>query len=114
MFGIELMWGAMFFSMLNIAVLLTSIYIFGRIIYIYYSNNGDIEFKDIRRYVIFGFIFAIMGSFINTGAARPKITIQVPENRAQFEYKTQPREFEIVTPPPRTETLQGFTPLKQD
>lgn len=51
---------------------------------------------------------------ISSGEVRPKITINTQPNRALIEYSNDRTPVEIITPPPRTEFMQGFEPLKKD
>ncbi len=117
MFGVEMMWGAMFFSALQVGTFLFLGYITARVGMILWQNREkekmeEADQKQLRRYLVMGTVFAVIGFFITNGAAQPKISIQTSPNRSTFEQNTAP--VEIVTPPPRYEVLEGFEPLKKD
>ena len=48
------------------------------------------------------------------GASQPKLVIQTPKNSALYEYQNNTNDIVITTPPPRTETLDGFKSLGSD
>ena len=51
---------------------------------------------------------------IGGSVTQPKIAIQTPPNMQLEAYQNQDDPVEIVTPPARTEKLDGFTPLKKE
>lgn len=53
-----------------------------------------------------------LGTLIFSGVAAPKRMLTVPVNKDQLEYDTS-KDVDIITPPPRTENLNGFKPLKE-
>jgi len=68
--------------------------------------------KDLKHEIIIlvGLLFIVMMS--TSGNVQSKRAIVPMENPALQEYRDNRTPVIIVTPTPRTETLEGFTPLK--
>jgi hypothetical protein len=58
-------------------------------------------------------VILVFMSMVN-GSTAPKLSIDTPSNSALESYQQNDADIEIITPAPRTETLDGFTPLKQN
>jgi hypothetical protein len=52
--------------------------------------------------------------FILSSATQPKMAIDVPAEDSLIDYQRNSEVPEIVTPDPRTDRLDGFTPLKKE
>ena len=62
---------------------------------------------------IFAIVFMLFCLLVVNPATMPKREIVTIINPAQREYNT-PKDIEIITPPSRTERLDGFRPLKEE
>jgi hypothetical protein len=112
MMGIEFMTGAAMFALVNLIGVLLFLFFFFR--------GGKKIYKDFKGYekcgvpidlyylMIIGMLFVFFGSSV-----QPKFTIETPINRELIEYQGTNERAIVETPAPRTETLQGFTPLKE-
>jgi len=118
MFGIEFMTGAMFFALVKLITLLVVLYIVYRIvkkIYVFLEDDSYVKTLNIKGEIITlgGIIlfFTFFGSL-----TQPKVSIETLPNRDLIEYQQTDEDKDVVieTPAPRTETLQGFEPLKED
>jgi len=110
--GIEFMTGATMFALFN----LISFLIFGLIgwkIYCYSFALEEPNFKLLKRWIIIACAFIPFYVFFGVTTAAPKLTIDPVQNRELIEYQDNAGEVEIETPPPRTEKMDGFTPLKE-
>lgn len=69
----------------------------------------EINPKLIKTTLIYAVVYTLIGSFLFSGISAPRGVIDVP-------YKQAPliESVEIYTPPPRTEKLEGFEPLKNN
>lgn len=112
---LEFMTGATVFALINLIILLTGLYFayrFGYKIVNYYLTDPEerkVNFKfDIFVAIILCAFLMVFGS-----VSQPKLSINPPENRELIEYQNNREEIVIETPAPRTETLQGFEPLKK-
>jgi NADH:ubiquinone oxidoreductase subunit 4 (subunit M) len=111
--SLEFMTGATVFALINLVLFLTTAYLVYRGGKKLYEQNRDeqpLKFpREFLVVILLGVLFVFFGS--NT---QPKLSIDTAPNRALIEYQEQNREVVIETPPPRTDPLQGFTPLKQE
>jgi hypothetical protein len=122
MFNLEFMTGAASFAALNflmfLLVLVVGLFIVYQFLTVtwvstinHYEKTG--KFKIIgKRYIIFLILFA--GSLLFFGSnVQPKVAIKTPVNRELMEYQEKNEPVVIVTPKPRTQNLNGFSPLKE-
>ena len=116
MFGIEFMTGAMFFAFVNLLIAFVFGYFLYRIsqkIWIFSNSSDEDATLKIKKEIFF--IGGIILYFIFFGSlTQPKLEINTLPNRDLIEYQEQQEEVIINTPPPRTENLEGFTPLKKE
>lgn len=113
--AIEFMTGATVFALINLTFVLLMCYMMYRIITktIRYERK-EIERLNTHKEIAIFCVSAIILFGIGVGtAAQPKLKIDTSPNRPLIEYQEEDSEVVIQTPPPRTETLDGFEPLKQ-
>lgn len=113
MFAVELMTGAMFFiaaKMIFAALVLYLSYRIVRKLYNYSIDNDHEKTTAWKEISMLAVVLIIAAVF--DGAAAPKITIDTGINRELLEYQTNSAEPNIQPVSPRTQTLQGFVPLK--
>jgi len=112
--AIEFMTGATVFALINLIIFLGLVYLFIRGLRKMYAQWKEYEsFKDVKTPPEFFYVMVVCILFIFLGSAtQPKLSIDPVQNRALIEYQESTEEIIIETPPPRTETLEGFTPLK--
>lgn len=113
--ALEFMTGATVFALINLFFLAIVVWLIYRIVSKIHkfimddSNDKTVNYK----YELIGLgLIVILFTFFGS-VTQPKLKIDVPENRALIEYQDQTPEVVIETPPPRTEKLDGFTPLKE-
>lgn len=110
--SLEFMTGALVLNSITavlILLLLLALYRIGRAVYLFAVEEQPPRVTlELTYLFIFVFISAVYGT-----ASQPKVAIDVPKSREQIEYEEN-KEIVIKTPPPRTETLEGFTPLKSE
>lgn len=110
--AIEFMAGATVFALINILISIPAILslysLSKKAIKFYVEENVKLKIKT----EIFVLGLCLLFVIFIPGSMQPKVTIDTPVNRDLIEYQTD-KEVEIVTPPPRTEKLEGFTPLKK-
>ena len=112
--ALEFMTGAAAFALINllffIVVAFLSYRFVRRVMDYLQDESKDKRFKvgfDEIGLLIVGVLVIFFGS-----VTQPKLTIDTPQNRELIEYQEQSPEIVIETPPPRTEKLKGFEPLK--
>lgn len=102
-----------FASLLAIRYIFTFISIAVVTIFVYKGYKAFVEDRITPRLVLASILSAsaiiLVGAFLFTGTIAPKGTIDIPYKAAPIQ-----ENIEIVTPPPRTEKLEGFTPMKVD
>lgn len=112
--ALEFMTGATVFALINLlffVAILWLIYRFVSKVHRFITDDSNEKTLDYK-FELFGIAtIIILFSFFGS-VTQPKLKIDVPENRALIEYQDQEPEIVIETPPPRTEKLDGFTPLK--
>jgi hypothetical protein len=113
-FGLEMMWGSMFFGTLNligmISVILMILTIWVAVIFL--TVDRPIRIKHFLWLLIFaGLPFLYTGYVAKVTLNAPKVTINVPQSEAAIERSQRNEEIIIHTPPPRVEMLDGFRPL---
>lgn len=111
MISVEFMTGALLLSSLQIALLVFTLWVIWRLfnkVQLHLAKEKPLKIKFELGYL---FITAIFSVYIGT-AGQPKLKLDVPTNRALIEYQSG-EEVVIETPALRTETLDGFTPLKE-
>lgn len=109
---LEFMEGAAIFGLVNALLALLIVYFVYKILTKIFHNIVEPDNpKNIAVEAFFGGAIMIYLLFFSS-AAQPKLTINVPPNRALIEYQNTTSEQEIVTPPARTKTLEGFESLK--
>jgi hypothetical protein len=111
--SIEFMTGATLFALINFIIFLLTAYLTyrgGKKLYAQYVNEAKISSVP-REFVVVVFLAVLFVFF--SSSTQPKVTIDTKPNAALIEYQRQNPEIVIETPAPRTETLQGFEPLKQ-
>lgn len=116
MIGIEFMTGATLLSAFKMVLFLIFIYMLYRVGKKFYdfSVSQDKE-KSVNVLWELVYIFgAILITVFMGSAAAPKLTLEVPKDRELIEYQTNTQEIVIETPEPRTEKLDGFSPLKKE
>lgn len=118
--GIEFMTGATVFALINLLLALGLGYVMSlliRKIWIFTTSSDEDIINEnitlnIRKEVVL--IVGIASYLIFFGSiAQPKLTIDPVQNRELIEYQDNSEEVLIETPPPRTERMEGFTPLKE-
>jgi predicted histidine transporter YuiF (NhaC family) len=120
MLNVEIMWGAMFFGALHLITGLIMIFLLYKLLSFLWKNKDDIsnapekEKKSFKKYLIASSVVVIIGLFLSSGAVKPKVTLNPIQNRTLIEYQNNNAPVTIITPPPRTEHLEGFVPLKKD
>jgi hypothetical protein len=111
MMDVVFMPGATLFALANlIGVLIVLFFFFRGGKKIYKDFKGDQKFAvpiDVFYLMIIGIMFMVFGSSV-----QPKLAIETPINRELIEYQSSEEKAIVITPPPRTETLKGFSPLK--
>ena len=112
--GLEFMTGATMFALFNLIILLFAVWICYRILKKCYSFiTSEEENKTVNIGIeLFALGFIIVMSTFFGGVTQPKLTLDPVQNRELIEYQSNSEEVVIETPPPRTEKLDGFTPLK--
>lgn len=116
MFGIDIMTGAMFFALVNLATFMLVLFIFYKIavkVYVFVSDESNEKHMDIKKEV-FGLGVLILFFTFFGSLTQPKVNIETLPNRDLMEYQHADEEVVIETPAPRTETIQGFEPLKKE
>lgn len=116
MFGIDVMTGAMFFALVNLATFVIVLFIFYRIarkIYVFVNDDSHEKKMNIKKEV-FGLGFLILFFTFFGSLTQPKVSIDTPPNREVIEYQENKEEVIINTPAPRTQELDGFESLKKD
>ena len=85
------------------------------VVAIVFAKEDKTELKDFKGVVFAGVVgIVLIGLLIPSMVVTPRVVIQVDESEAMIEHR-QPREAPlIITPEPRTQTLQGFRPLTQN
>jgi len=111
--GIEFMTGATVFALFNLVSFLIFVFI-GWKIYSYSFAMKEPNIRLLKRWVIAATAYVLFSAFFGITAAGPKLTIDPVQNRELIEYQNNREEAVIETPQPRTENLEGFTPLKKD
>jgi hypothetical protein len=115
MIGIEFMTGAMLLSALKMVFTLVFIWVLyrvGRKFYVFATDTSHEKTINLKWELAYIFGVVIISIFMGP-AAQPKLTLEVPPNRELIEYQSG-EDVVIETPEPRTEKLEGFTPLKKD
>lgn len=112
MFGVEFMSGAVLLSTLHVTLVLVVLYVLFRIGQKVYRNLQEDQSLNIKWELAFMAVFLIFTLLVG-GAGQPKIAIDVPKSRELIEYQNNQGEIIVVPAEPRTEDLEGFTPLKQ-
>lgn len=106
----EFMTWATAFALLNFIGFIFILYLFSRGARKLYASltKGSFSFpKEFYFLLVLGALYIFLGS-----AAQPKLSIDPVQNRQLLEYQNNNQEVIIETPPPRTEKLEGFTPMK--
>jgi hypothetical protein len=115
MMSIEFMTGAMLLSSIKMALAMIFIWVLYRAglkFYTYIVDDSDTKTLNLKWELAYIFGVVMVSIFMGS-AAQPKLEIDVPVNRNLIEYQSG-EEVVIETPEPRTEKLEGFTPLKKD
>ena len=114
--SIEFMFGATAFALINLAIFIMFGYLFFRAIRKIY-DYPELTFRETLGAIKFEVgLLALLCLFpIFFGSvALPKMSIDTMPDRDLIEYQENTEEVIIVTPPPRSEKLDGFKPLKVD
>jgi len=111
---IEFMTGATVFALIRLTVFFVSLYFIVTGFKKMYAQWKETQsFKDVKIPSSFFYIMLACTALVLIGSAtQPKLSIDTPQNRELLEYQENNEEVTIETPPPRTETLQGFESLK--
>ena len=113
--GIEFMTGATVFALINITVFVIALYLFFRgskKMHTQWKEHGSFESVKIPPEFFYMMIVGLLLVFFGS-ATQPKLSIDPVQNRELIEYQDNSEEVVIETPPPRTEKMDGFTPLKE-
>ena len=113
--AVEFMTGATVFALINLTIFLVALYLCVRGFkktYAHWKENESFEAFKIPREFFYVIAMAILFVFFGS-VTQPKLSIDPVQNRALMEYQDNAQEVEIETPPPRTEKLEGFSPLKE-
>jgi hypothetical protein len=118
MFGLEFMTGALLLSAIQlVSFLLFSVAVWkvldGIIPWFTAKADPDCDgslnkFPKFWTFILVAML--LLGIFFNSNSA-PKITIETPPNRELIEYQS-PKPIVLEVPEARTQTLEGFTPMK--
>ena len=112
--AIEFMTGATVFALINLILFAVACYFVYRLavkLAGYLTSNEEdrrIDFKG--EILVIVALLAVMAFF--GSVAQPKLSLDPVTNRDLIEYQESDEEVVIETPPPRTEKLEGFKPLK--
>lgn len=110
MIGIDFMTGAIVLSAIRMALFLLASWMVYRIVKkLFYSE----EKKSVLYETLVLAMFVLYAVFFSS-AASPKVTLDPSKNVQLERYQRNDTTTDIVTPPPRTEKLDGFSPLKKD
>ena len=115
MIGIEFMTGAAIFGAirtLGVMIAAWMVYRIAKKAFIHYQSK-DQDPPGILTESLVLVCFAIGMTFFGS-AASPKLSIDVPESIELKNYQKNDDEVVIETPPPRTEKLDGFTPMTKE
>ena len=113
--GIEFMVGATLLSFIRMVIFLFIAWLGYRVakkIYIFTTETANEKELNVK-WEIVGLAFVFLFSVFFSSAAQPKLSIEVPQDRDLIQYQRNADEIVIETPPPRTETLDGFRPLSE-
>lgn len=112
--GVEFMAGAMFFAFVNLAlflIVLAAVASIMKKVYVESNKSTGADFKLHIRKEVATLVVMVLAAVFISGSAQPKLKIEPQVNRPLIEYQTD-IEVEILTPAPRTDTMDGFVPLK--
>lgn len=113
--GIDFMTGAMLLSTIRLISFLFFVWIMYRIVKkatLFVNEESNDKTLNIK-WEIVGIAAIVLFTTFFGSAAQPRLTIEVPQDRELIEYQRNADEIVIETPPPRTENLDGFTPMGQ-
>lgn len=116
MIGIEFMTGAMLLSAIKMSIFLIFIYMIYRVgkkFYDYSISEDEEKSVNVKWELSFLFLAIVFSTFMGS-VGQPKITLEVPANRDLIEYQSNMKDIVIETPAPRSEKLDGFSPLKKE
>ena len=88
------------------------LYLSYRIIRILYNYSIDNDHVKTTAWKEISMLMVVLIIYLDMGTAAPKITIDTGINRELLEYQTNSVDPVIQSISPRTQTLQGFVPLK--
>lgn len=116
MFNIEFMTGAMILASIKLAIFLVFVYMVYRVgkkFYDYSISEDEEKSVNVKWELSFLFLAIVISTFMGS-AGQPKIALEVPVNRDLIEYQSNTDDIVIETPAPRSEKLDGFSPLKKE
>lgn len=113
--GIEFMVGATLLSFIRMVIVLFIAWLGYRVgnkIYKFIISEEDEKELNIK-WEIVGIASIFLFAVFFGSAAQPRLTIENTPDRELIEYQRNTDEIVIETPPPRTETLDGFSPMNE-
>jgi len=113
--AVEFMTGATVFALINLFVFLVVVYLFVRglkKVYVQWKDHESVKDVKVPPEFFYMMIVGLLVVFFGS-ATQPKLSIDPVQNRELIEYQDNSEEVVIETPPPRTEKMDGFTPLKE-
>lgn len=114
--GIDFMTGAVLLSTLRMGVFLFFLWIMyrsGKKIWTFANDDSNDAKTPNLKWEIVGLAAIFMFAIFFGSAAQPRLTIETAPDRELIEYQRNDDDIVIETPAPRTETLDGFTPMNQ-
>lgn len=115
-FGLDFLFGSALFGVLNILSLIVVLLVILIIwtLMIVATKEDQTTLRDFKAVIISGIIgLLLIGLLIPSTVIQPRVVIQTQPNSALIEHLENQSEIVIITPEPRTETLEGFRPLGQ-
>ena len=112
--AIEFMTGATVFALINLTFFCIAAYFSYRLankLGTYLTTEGSDKTLNAKSEIAVLISILVLMVFFGS-VSQPKLSLDPVQNRALMEYQDNAEEVEIKTPLPRTDTLQGFEPLK--
>lgn len=113
--GIDFVTGAVLLSTIRLIAFLFFVWIFYRIVKkatLFVNEESNDKTLNIK-WEIVGIAAIVLFTTFFGSAAQPRLTIETAPDRELIEYQRNEDDIVIETPAPRTETLDGFSPMNQ-
>lgn len=111
--AVEFMVGATVFALIDLVLAVVVLYTMWSLVKKLWQllTAEQYHARNIRtELVVIGLVLAYV--MLYPSSAQPKLSIDVGPNRQLQEYQ-KGKDVDVISQPPRTETLEGFTPLKK-